>query len=1422
MTRRIAKRTPTKKTETKSMEKKKSDALPPTEASEPSTSRPKRNTRKNVLYNNATFDVRVPGQPKNDPVASSTTEEESLAASSTVAVSDSPEDASEPPQVLETAETPEQILSGGSEGKTETVSTKRARKQPEKEEGAKKSKFGQKTEDAATSLSTGASSSSSPRKKVRFDRKPQKEDEVHDPDTDADTKVSKTDEAEDGPPILGPEAETDGSVDEEHNETDNGDGDSDDGEPPNLERQPPAGKLERPRPSTPKSKKKPLQIRLNTARRELEKPPKVVPPPVVVDRPGKPPSVVNKASVKLFQDDLEVTEQGDNYAVVINGCLTELLRKERIMDVLTCEDRGRYMTSNGWMLDKPPRLPPLTTDSVCFAFYIDGSKVVSTKDLSVDDLRPWSSSSLESHGPLVPIIKPTVRKHPVAYQEGKWVHQKMERRADEIFLIEYSARLPREPRLRKKIYYLFQNQKIIGNVLILYDYASEGNAPVVIQTPRENALSTSALRYVEEEFDESGVLIESPFETELVKGERGGIFLKCRNNKMGLGTDKKKILEYIWNKPDSIGDLKALNKSLPDLPPLTEKIGVFVYFVPAANIASQMLRASDGLSPWSTNPLDANAKCPRVRSTKRSLVQNADGTVTLLRNHDRDAVFNLVELQSTLARCTRIKKRVLFIQQNTILIVGYVCYIYEFVEEGPLPVLLPNSNTNKTSQRARWRPPPKQQAVAEVFEGLQEEEEEEEFDEIETEVDAEESGEFNDDDYAMGPDGMVGSILQDEPFDVPGPAPAPISVAEEQVVDILNNGRDDEFQEDMMMMSENTDPYYSGVRKLESGHTYLTVRHNKLACTFDSVLEYIANSNVVEESGVLNTRKPGHPPIVSNARAYVFFVVGSSIFPHDINKDDFSPWSHNSDDENPTCYRTKVRKLGVVIDPATQRFLMKTGCDYRTCPFHLTFLYSINPREPRLKKRVYYLMETDSKMVVSHALIMYDYTTEGNLPKITAGNYKCARKKKDPNAQMYEDSDEEREEYTEEEREPPFSLHVETALDGCVYMKVNDGTFWNDRRTQLEFLVNPHRAMLDEMGALNIVVPELPPATTGTGSFAYFVSGLEKCFLQLTSDKLVPWSSSSHTSGTTIRPKTVRIPLALNRGNRFRMCKRPIDEAEFILHTYTATLPRNKRLKKKVVYVVRDNVPFGNALVLYMYTEPGDVILPLEKEFINFGPWLASFDPFIRNELYYLLQKMEPAQVCQVMLDSYRVHVNVNMLYYVQGQDIRAALEELMAFEEYVQDTDSPTAPEIIVEQPNEYYAEELIEGDSILVESTVTVEQDYEPIMNEFLEQDLAVVGFVRGSQRDDAFWRIAGNQFGTKDADETFDELFKLLHAKNEERLFQNVNQMFGVEICDVEEVPMEQEETVDQLVEQPVEESVAKPVESSELKSVSKNSI
>ncbi|VDM53352.1 unnamed protein product [Angiostrongylus costaricensis] len=558
-----------------------------------------------------------------------------------------------------------------------------------------------------------------------------------------------------------------------------------------------------------------------------------------------------------FESEVGLTEFGDRYATVIPGCLSYLLRKERIVELLTDPADIEAIREQGWMSVKPPRLPPLVATKACFAFYIEGSTVSSVRELSSDDLKPIQCMFISTF--CEPTIKPNVRKHAVARIDGRFEPCKGDGRTSEFHLTEYSAWLPRLLRLRKKIFYVArQTGQIVGNVLILYDFTMPGEIPSIMNIAHGN----DALR----DMQQLDLSMEMPFVEGIVPGVRGEKFLKVHPSKVGWVNNKTLLLKYLINDPTFLDEAGYLNSHVPFLPPMIEGRGVFVHFAPASLVSDHIHHTGDGLSPWTFQGASLHN---RVRTVKRALTQDSEGVFRLTKQDWQQTGLALVETITVLARCPRLRKRVVFIQRNNRMVLGIVCFMYEYIREGPIP-----------------------------------------------------------------------EILRDNSIAVPGP---PISVGFSTfpvaiivACIILNNSL---FQ------------FIDGVRELESGHVYLTVRHKRLAGSLDTILQYIANTNFVENHDILNNTKPQHPPLVRNARAYVFFVAGNIVYPHDINRDDFSPWSGNGTPENPTCYRTKVRKFPVETDDITGLFRIGHG-DYRASPYHLVHLYSIHPKETRLRKKI--------------------------------------------------------------------------------------------------------------------------------------------------------------------------------------------------------------------------------------------------------------------------------------------------------------------------------------------------------------------------------------------------------------------------------------------------------------------------------------
>ncbi|EGT50289.1 hypothetical protein CAEBREN_06499 [Caenorhabditis brenneri] len=1171
---------------------------------------------------------------------------------------------------------------------------------------------------------------------------------------------------DDGPPILGPSIEFEGEGEIHVTSDDECDVDDDEVNPPDLEMNPPSKR--RGRPKIPGGRKPP-QIKL-----KLQRPPPARVPRTLSDVVIPKVGLSSTHFVKLFENGLDSTPDGDSYATVIPGCLTELLRKERIIELLTDPSHYEPMFQDGWMIMKPPRLPPLIADKGCFVFYVNGMFCKNAKDISYDDLRPWSSTSDATIAHSIN-IKPNVRRHPVAKLNGQLKIVKHETRLADYHLTEYSARLPREERLRKKIFYLTRNNCIYGNVIIIYNYVKPGNIPAPISLPHGNdLLRTAAL----EDFDATDT--ETPFENESYRGARGGIYLKLRNSKLGWATNKKQLLDYLINKPNPFGNFNVINHRLPDLPPLIESTGVFVYFVAAEFVINQIHHATDGLSPWTTIPgANEDMHTPRVRSTRKALVHAHDNTLQLSRDPKSTSQICLVETMSTLARCKRIRKRVFYVQNNQVL-VGNVCYIYEFLCDGPLPELYPSGTEVKYSQASRWQ----NQALKK-----------------EGGVDL--SSHMLTEDDEMGNSMLIPVDDEDidreitEHNDMTDPQDQMMEEDDESLYpDMPPGGFDMEFNDDPIEKAENADPYYELARQLSTGHVYLTIRHKKLVCSMDHVLEWISNSNIVEERGLLNETKPLHPPLVTNSRAYAFFVAATAIFPHDINRDDFSPWSHNGNAENPVCYRTKVRKIGVVCDPKTSLFMLK-DVDYKMCPFHMVYLYSINPKDPRLRKKIYYMMETQSKMVVSHALIVYDYNTEGHVVKINVAGVRQPTKKiaPVPTYEYLEDLV-----AAEENRVCPFRLPADIADDGSKFVQVTDPEFWNDRNRQIEFLVN-QPALVKHYGILNKKIPDMPPDCTGKGTFAFFIDGEEVNYRSLTVDKLCPWSENAATNpnGVTKRPKSSKTPLGLNADNHLRVLKSasgvPLDPTEYQLHIYTATLPRAVRLRKKVVYIQQNGRPFGNALIMYSFTEHGSMPRPIDRYALPMEEWLSNLDETIQSAILHLMKTLPtPEQVSRKIYDDFGLRLPNNMLYLLKRQMVRDSQLRKVPGYDWSTATDANIAPESIVEEivieeevPQAVMDHELMVEGEIIIESTEEMSEmaevpEYEQSTsrrNPFLERNVASAGFVRGSQRYDALWRICQKHFGAANIDETFDDIFKLLYEKNEERLLFMINHTFNVDI-------------------------------------------
>ncbi|VDM84396.1 unnamed protein product, partial [Strongylus vulgaris] len=220
-----------------------------------------------------------------------------------------------------------------------------------------------------------------------------------------------------------------------------------------------------------------------------------------------------------------------------------------------------------------------------------------------------------------PTIKPNVRKHAVAREDGRLVPCKGDGRTSEFHLTEYSAWLPRLLRLRKKIFYVArQTGQIVGNVLILYDFTMPGEIPSIMNIAHGN----DALRDMQQmdlTMEMPVADAENPFVEGIVPGVRGEKFLKVHPSKIGWVNNKTLLLKYLINDPTFLDEAGYLNTHVPFLPPMIEGRGVFVHFAPATLVADHIHHTGDGLSPWTFQGASMHN---RVRTVKRALMQDSE------------------------------------------------------------------------------------------------------------------------------------------------------------------------------------------------------------------------------------------------------------------------------------------------------------------------------------------------------------------------------------------------------------------------------------------------------------------------------------------------------------------------------------------------------------------------------------------------------------------------------------------------------------------------------------------------------------------------------------------------------------------------------------------------------------------------------
>lgn len=99
--------------------------------------------------------------------------------------------------------------------------------------------------------------------------------------------------------------------------------------------------------------------------------------------------------------------------------------------------------------------------------------------------------------------------------------------------------------------------------------------------------------------------------------------------------------------------------------------------------------------------------------------------------------------------------------------------------------------------------------------------------------------------------------------------------------------------------------------------------------------------------------------------------------------------------------------------------------EYKACSYYLVYSDSTTPKEPRMRKKIYYVMDAHTKTIISHALVLYDYLYDGCLPNLKVFQYKPINRSDFPilNQNGYD--------VPGENDKFPFKMPAETATDGA-------------------------------------------------------------------------------------------------------------------------------------------------------------------------------------------------------------------------------------------------------------------------------------------------------------------------------------------------------------------------------------------------------
>ncbi|PIC21501.1 hypothetical protein B9Z55_026310 [Caenorhabditis nigoni] len=815
-------------------------------------------------------------------------------------------------------------------------------------------------------------------------------------------------------------------------------------------------------------------------------------------------------TLHLFYPEIKSTPEGLRYATVSEKHLGELLKKDRILNLLTNDVERDQVRRVGWLSNKKPHLPPPNTNQQeTFAFFVTAHGYY-TRLMLGDGVQSWAP------------IQDSTSKNPSEFKRFAVVKNGKNFELESnpalptcLKLTEYHVRCSENPRLEKRIYYLSgTDDVIIKNVLYFYSFNYAEKEDVENRSPK---------------------FADSPFENEQFTGKPGGVYLKLKNSLLDAARNYQSLIKYMIPDSEHAKQVADLNKDPPDLPPLIETAGTFVYFVPS-ELANLEYIAKDGLSPWS--PIYEKENPEQLYGR----VLHTDGNLLVSGKQDSMLESLVYETNWKLERCPRIHKKILSILPPLNKL-GNACIIYIYNDNGPFPKEEETEAKIPIHVKIRNLSP-------EVLESI-------------------------DECKRLGyPDMSTDS--------------------ERNTVELA------------------TKPFSSTIRCLSTGHLYLKVLDKDLVGDYLNVLKWISNSTLVTDIGILNRSTPPHPPMVVDSQAYAFFVDGTAIVPNVIPYDAFSPWSRNSNDNGTTTF-----KFGVVQDPKTFVFKFSPP-NSSDAPYNLVVISSKHHKYNRLTRKIFYIVSVESQSVVSHALVLYNYTEDGPIVKFNA--LPC-----DYDNSQSADTSIQSQAY-------PFLPNPQTMADGSICFEVEDFSFWNDVNRQLQYM---HNESWKISLCVNQAAPDLPPLTTRKSMFAFFVRVKRTNLHLLTIDKLDPWVDNAYSGEYTIPSRTEIIPLKSTTPNNLEVDESENNQAMHHMSIHTTILSRCSRLRKKVIYLRKGASTMGYALILYYYTDKGVEPQPLHTS--KSLKWFHSLDDHIQHDLRTWIGNMNTLEIIRELNTKYGI-----------------------------------------------------------------------------------------------------------------------------------------------------------------------------------------